>query len=139
MGSAEEVLLRVWNGLSSTPAVPLGRDWAAGEERGKGDGTAQGALENSPEGEEDSGEAFDFEDSEEEGDRSQLVVSNARTELGTRGALQDPPRRRRSSISDDLEPLDDWEAEEALLEGGGAADPVGLQRPPRLPGLTDTG
>lgn len=45
------------------------------------------------------------------------MVSNARTELGARGALQDPPRRRRSSISDDLEPLQDWEAEEALLEG----------------------
>ncbi|XP_066493950.1 rho guanine nucleotide exchange factor 10-like protein isoform X11 [Tiliqua scincoides] len=82
-----------------------------------GDRTAQGTLENSPEGEEDTGEAFDFDDSEEEGDQSRLVVSNARRELGTREVLQDPPRRRRSSISDDLEPLDDWEAEEALLEG----------------------
>ncbi|XP_063173716.1 rho guanine nucleotide exchange factor 10-like protein isoform X2 [Candoia aspera] len=61
------------------------------------------------------GEAFDFEDSEEE-DTTRLVVSNARTELGTKGALQDPPPRRRSSISDDLEPLGAWEAEEALLE-----------------------
>ncbi|XP_025019866.1 rho guanine nucleotide exchange factor 10-like protein isoform X4 [Python bivittatus] len=59
----------------------------------------------------DGGEAFDF-DSEEE-DASRLVVSNARTELGTKGALQDPPLRRRSSISDDL---GDWDAEEALLQ-----------------------
>lgn len=44
------------------------------------------------------------------------MVSNARTELGTKGALQDPPLRRRSSISDDLEPLGGWDAEEALLE-----------------------
>ncbi|KAM6434919.1 rho guanine nucleotide exchange factor 10-like protein isoform 2-T2 [Liasis olivaceus] len=59
----------------------------------------------------DGGEAFDF-DSEEE-DASRLVVSNARTELGTKGAPQDPPLRRRSSISDDL---GDWDAEEALLQ-----------------------
>ncbi|XP_032087497.1 rho guanine nucleotide exchange factor 10-like protein isoform X2 [Thamnophis elegans] len=63
----------------------------------------------------DAGEAFEFEDSEEE-DATRLVVSNARTELGTKGALQDPPLRRRSSISDDLEPLGGWDAEEALLE-----------------------
>lgn len=44
------------------------------------------------------------------------MVSNARTELGAKGALQDPPPRRRSSISDDLEPLGHWDAEEALLE-----------------------
>lgn len=82
-----------------------------------GDGNAGGTLEKLPEGEEDTGEAFNFDDSEEEEDRSRLVVSNARRELGTREALQEPPRRRRSSISDDLEPLDDWDAEEALLEG----------------------
>ncbi|XP_060546284.1 rho guanine nucleotide exchange factor 10-like protein isoform X4 [Pantherophis guttatus] len=63
----------------------------------------------------DVGEAFEFEDSEED-DATHLVVSNARTELGTKGALQDPPLRRRSSISDDLEPLGGWDAEEALLE-----------------------
>ncbi|XP_039223331.1 rho guanine nucleotide exchange factor 10-like protein, partial [Crotalus tigris] len=64
---------------------------------------------------EDAGEAFEFEDSEED-DATRLVVSNARTELGIKGALQDPPPRRRSSISDDLEPLGQWDAEEALLE-----------------------
>ncbi|KAL7976135.1 hypothetical protein Chor_008232 [Crotalus horridus] len=64
---------------------------------------------------EDAGEAFEFEDSEED-DATCLVVSNARTELGIKGALQDPPPRRRSSISDDLEPLGQWDAEEALLE-----------------------
>ncbi|XP_053256966.1 rho guanine nucleotide exchange factor 10-like protein isoform X5 [Podarcis raffonei] len=79
-----------------------------------GDGATQGVLEISMEGEDEGGEAFDFEDSEDEDGR--VVVSNARTELGTRGAVQGPPQRRRSSISDDLEPLDDWEAEEALLE-----------------------
>ncbi|ETE57639.1 Rho guanine nucleotide exchange factor 10-like protein [Ophiophagus hannah] len=63
----------------------------------------------------DAGEAFEFEDSEED-DAIRLVVSNARTELGTKGALQDPPPRRRSSISEDLEPLGGWDAEEALLE-----------------------
>ncbi|CAI5782987.1 guanine nucleotide exchange factor 10 isoform X5 [Podarcis lilfordi] len=79
-----------------------------------GDGATQGVLEISTEGEDEGGEAFDFEDSEDEDGR--VVVSNARTELGNRGAVQGPPQRRRSSISDDLEPLDDWEAEEALLE-----------------------
>lgn len=82
-----------------------------------GGGSAQGAPEASTDGEEDAGEVFGFEDSEEEEEGTRLVVSNARTELGTREALQDPPPRRRSSISDDLEPLDEWEAEEALLEG----------------------
>ncbi|XP_053136508.1 rho guanine nucleotide exchange factor 10-like protein isoform X4 [Hemicordylus capensis] len=82
-----------------------------------GDRAAPCALETSAEGEDDVGEAFDFDDSEEEEDSARLLVSNARKELGTREALQDPPRRRRSSISDDLEPLGDWEAEEALLEG----------------------
>lgn len=77
----------------------------------------QGALEASTDGEEDTGEAFVFGDSEEEEENARLVVSNARTELGTREALQDLFPRRRSSISDDLEPLDEWEAEEALLEG----------------------
>ncbi|XP_034977116.2 rho guanine nucleotide exchange factor 10-like protein isoform X3 [Zootoca vivipara] len=79
-----------------------------------GDGAMQGVLEISTEGEDEGGEAFDFEDSEDEDGR--VVVSNARTELGTRGAVQGPPQRRRSSISDDLEPLEDWEAEETLLE-----------------------
>ncbi|XP_054857417.1 rho guanine nucleotide exchange factor 10-like protein isoform X2 [Eublepharis macularius] len=78
--------------------------------------SVQGAPEASTDGEEDAGEAFVFEDSEEE-ESPRLVMSKARTELGTREALQDPPPRRRSSISDDLEPLDEWEAEEALLEG----------------------
>ncbi|KAL8198207.1 UNVERIFIED_CONTAM: hypothetical protein K2H54_001431 [Gekko kuhli] len=82
-----------------------------------GEGSVQGPPEASTDGEEDAGEAFGFEDSEEEEEGTRLVVSNARTELGTREALQDPPPRRRSSISDDLEPLDEWEAEEALLEG----------------------
>ncbi|XP_060115011.1 rho guanine nucleotide exchange factor 10-like protein isoform X4 [Heteronotia binoei] len=82
-----------------------------------GGGSVQGPPEASTDGEEDAGEAFVFEDSEEEEEGTRLVVSNARTELGTREALQDPPPRRRSSISDDLEPLDEWEAEEALLEG----------------------
>ncbi|XP_061457991.1 rho guanine nucleotide exchange factor 10-like protein isoform X2 [Rhineura floridana] len=81
-----------------------------------GDGAAQGSLETPTEGEDDGGEAFDFEDSEDE-DSARPVVSNARTELGIPGAVQGPPQRRRSSISDDLEPLDNWGAEEALLEG----------------------
>ncbi|XP_042334406.1 rho guanine nucleotide exchange factor 10-like protein isoform X11 [Sceloporus undulatus] len=106
------------------------------------------------EGDEDTGEPFDFEDSEEEEedeeeDIARLVVSNARTELGSRGALQDPPSRRRSSISDDLEPLDEWEAEEALLEdraplltssdSGSHLDPFGSQTQPEFLGVVRNG
>lgn len=86
-----------------------------------GDRATRGTVEITTEGDDDDvGDPFEFEDSEEEAAaevHARLVVSNARTELGTRAACPDPPRRRRSSISDDLEPCDEWEAEEALLEG----------------------
>nr|XP_060614765.1 rho guanine nucleotide exchange factor 10-like protein isoform X4 [Anolis sagrei ordinatus] len=119
-----------------------------------GDGaTAGGPLQASAEADEDAGEAFDFEESEEEEDEEEdgtrLVVSGARTELGCRGALQDPPPRRRSSISDDLEPLDEWEAEEALLEdrnplltssdSGSHLDPFGSQTQTDVLGFVSNG
>ncbi|XP_078235079.1 rho guanine nucleotide exchange factor 10-like protein isoform X15 [Pogona vitticeps] len=116
-----------------------------------GEEAAQGVLEISTEGEDDAGEAFDFEDSEEEEeeDSSHLVVSNARTELGSRGALQDPPPRWRSSISDDLEPVDDWDEEEALLEdrvpltpsdsGTNLGDPFGSQMQSEFLGVVSNG
>nr|XP_020637765.1 rho guanine nucleotide exchange factor 10-like protein isoform X9 [Pogona vitticeps] len=127
---------------ASQPGVPSS---PGGEE------AAQGVLEISTEGEDDAGEAFDFEDSEEEEeeDSSHLVVSNARTELGSRGALQDPPPRRRSSISDDLEPVDDWDEEEALLEdrvpltpsdsGTNLGDPFGSQMQSEFLGVVSNG
>ncbi|XP_067328837.1 rho guanine nucleotide exchange factor 10-like protein isoform X5 [Anolis sagrei] len=119
-----------------------------------GDGATAGEpLQGSAEADEDAGEAFDFEESEEEEDEEEdgtrLVVSGARMELGCRGALQDPPPRRRSSVSDDLEPLDEWEAEEALLEdrnplltssdSGSHLDPFGSQTQSDVLGFVSNG
>ncbi|XP_063001238.1 rho guanine nucleotide exchange factor 10-like protein isoform X2 [Elgaria multicarinata webbii] len=112
-----------------------------------GDGAVPGVPETPTDADDDAGEAFDFEDSEEE-DGGRLVVSHARMELGTREALKDPPPRRRSSVSDDLEPSDDWEAEEALLEGrvplnqsdsSTNLDHLGLQTPSEFLGVVSNG
>ncbi|XP_074832034.1 rho guanine nucleotide exchange factor 10-like protein isoform X3 [Carettochelys insculpta] len=73
---------------SSPPPVPV-----------EGDGLVQGPLETSLDGEEELGEAFDFDDSEEEDEGSMLGVSSICTEPGTGGALQAPPRRRRSGVA----------------------------------------
>ncbi|XP_062822016.1 rho guanine nucleotide exchange factor 10-like protein isoform X6 [Anolis carolinensis] len=127
---------------------------AGSAERKGGDGASPGGPpQASAEADEDAGEAFDFEESEEEEDEEEdgtrLVVSGARTELGSRGALQDPPPRRRSSVSEDLEPFDEWEAEEALLEdrnplltssdSGSHLDPFGSQTQPDVLGLVSNG
>ncbi|XP_043387679.1 rho guanine nucleotide exchange factor 10-like protein isoform X3 [Chelonia mydas] len=61
-----------------------------------GSGLVQGALETSTEGEEELGEAFDFDDSEEEEEDSTLAVSSASAEPSIGGVLRAPPRRRRS-------------------------------------------
>ncbi|XP_074790126.1 rho guanine nucleotide exchange factor 10-like protein isoform X4 [Natator depressus] len=61
-----------------------------------GGGLVQGALETSTEGEEELGEAFDFDDSEEEEEDSTLAVSSASTEPSIGEVLRAPPRRRRS-------------------------------------------
>ncbi|XP_067423657.1 rho guanine nucleotide exchange factor 10-like protein isoform X3 [Emydura macquarii macquarii] len=64
-----------------------------------GDGLVQGALETSTEGEEELGEAFDFDDSEEEEEDSMLGVGSASTQPSVGATLQAPPRRRRSGIA----------------------------------------
>ncbi|KAM7139022.1 rho guanine nucleotide exchange factor 10-like protein isoform 2-T2 [Macrochelys suwanniensis] len=64
-----------------------------------GDGLVQGALETSTEGEEELGEAFEFDNSEEEEEHSTAGVSGAGTEPSVGVALQAPPRRRRSGIA----------------------------------------
>ncbi|CAM4578461.1 unnamed protein product [Lepidochelys kempii] len=60
-----------------------------------GGGLVQGALETSTEGEEELGEAFDFDDSEGEEEDSTLAVNSASTEPSIGGVLRAPPRRRR--------------------------------------------
>nr|XP_048680658.1 rho guanine nucleotide exchange factor 10-like protein isoform X5 [Caretta caretta] len=60
-----------------------------------GGGLVQGALETSTEGEEELGEAFDFDDSEGEEEDSTLAVNSASTEPSIGGVLRAPPRRHR--------------------------------------------
>uniref|UniRef100_A0A8C8S319 Rho guanine nucleotide exchange factor 10-like protein n=1 Tax=Pelusios castaneus TaxID=367368 RepID=A0A8C8S319_9SAUR len=91
-----------------------------------GDGLVQRALETSTEGEEELGEAFDFDDSEEEEEESAVGVSSSAISEPSAGAtLQAPPRRRRSGIAAEPHSSDQ--------QGKNGAPPAGQTQ------LTDSG